>query len=298
MSIPTHEPIKINLQLFAGDGKVEDDDPMEPDEAEEDTEIDADTQPETEDSEAEKEDKPDEPEQKDTNSEPPKQDKPKIKVVYDQKPYELTYEEWVKYAQKGMNYDRVHGKLTTYEQQAKRIKDVTGYEMDKAIEFLETVKLKQDAESLADKEGISVSEATARLEKQKADKEVKRIRFVSTIEEQKKPLREKVYFTELEPEIDKIVNDSIDNGDPINVETAYNYLRGQKLEELMEKHTTTAKKSAIADMQDKLKRGVAAPSESGQAQTMTVKVNTHMANVFGNDPKEIAKYKRDNLKRR
>jgi hypothetical protein len=66
----------------------------------------------------------------------------------------------------------------------------------------------------------------------------------------------------------------------------------------MSKKITATKKSAIADMQDRMKRGVAGSSESPQTPLSTVKVNTDMASIFGNDPKEIASYVSQNKKRR
>jgi hypothetical protein len=280
----------MNLQFFAED-VVEDDNPLDADEPGEETEAETDAD-ESDESEAETE----KPEKETTK--PVKQDKPKIKVKYMQEEKELEYDEAVTYAQKGMNYDKVHEKMTGLEKKAQKLMSITGMDFDKALEHLEKEKLRIDAENLADKESITVDEARARLREQQANKEIEKIRFSSTVEKQKEPLREKIYFKELEPEIDKMVQEGIENGNIVNVDVAYNYLRGLKLEELMSKNTDAVKKGAIADMQDKLKRGVPTSSDSGQKNTTTINVNKQMAAIFGNDPKEIAQYKAEKLKRR
>lgn len=67
------------------------------------------------------------------------------------------------------------------------------------------------------------------------------------IAEEKAALKTKKYFSELEPDIDKVlaVNPSL------NVESVYKYIRGEKMEELLAKETAATKQKTLNNINSK-----------------------------------------------
>lgn len=108
----------------------------------------------------------------------------------------------------------------------------------------------------------------------------------SKITTEKSAIADKPFFKELEPEIDKIlqVNPSLP------VSAVYNYVRGEKLDEMIHKSSSDATKRTIADIFDKKKRGLTDAGDSSDGAVDLTPEGKRMTEAFGNDPKEIAKY--------
>lgn len=217
-------------------------------------------------------------------------------ILYNKEPIKIPKSQRQEYLQKGYNYDKVHGKLSEYEKKIQHISKLTGMEVDQVIENLENQKLEQEAQEYAIQNGLTEEQAKEKLQDNKKTRELEKklnmIEYRSQIDKQKEPLKDKAYYKELEPEIDKLVDESIESGDPVNVEAAYRYLIGTNIEKLQEK----TQKSTIANIQDRAKRGLVDAGDTG-VETNMPQVNSEMAKVFGNDPSEIAKYVKQNSRR-
>jgi hypothetical protein len=126
-------------------------------------------------------------------------------------------------------------------------------------------------------------------------KQAQEITLKSRIATEKAAISSKPFFKELEHDIDRIlaVNPSLP------VEAVYSYVRGEKLDELLSKSNSDATKRAIADIHDKKSRGLTDSGDSGgsdDAVELTPE-GKRMAEAFGNDPKEIAKYVKKQIRR-
>lgn len=271
---PEHEEFKMNLQLFAEEG-----DPVDPI-------IEDPIDPPVEDDLIDPVDPPEEYEE----------------IVYNKQTIKIPKSEKQTYLQKGYNYDKVHGKMTEYEQTIKDIQELTGMDAKAVIEYLKEQKQEQETAGELKKmltENPGMTEAVARrLLKQ--EQEIKAIKqrdsqreFGTIIDRQKAELKEKPFFKELEADIDKMIAAA----PGVDVKTAYNYLKGERFDELLEKAKKTTQKSTIADLHDKARRGITSGSEGQGDDVDTSDVDVNMARAFGNDPKEIAKYKKQALKR-
>jgi hypothetical protein len=162
-------------------------------------------------------------------------------------------------------------------------------------------KEQEKVQQYATEKGLTEEEARSELEKdrrlQQLEQETKLTKRLLTLDQEKKPLKDKVYFKELEPEIDQLVIDNAKKGVDVSVEAAYYYLRGQKLDELLSQEKGKAVKKTLADIQDRLNRGLTSDSE-GNATDTDIPVDSEMASAFGNDPKKIAKYVKQQIKSR
>lgn len=113
---------------------------------------------------------------------------------------------------------------------------------------------------------------------------------------QKLELKDKPYYKELEQDIDNLMM-----RDPnVDAKTAYTYLRGLKLEELMANDRKNTEKRTIANIQDKARRR-SIPSGSGSdagldARKVLSNDDFEMSIAFGNDPRKIAKRVNEKLK--
>lgn len=220
-------------------------------------------------------------------------------ITYNKETVKIPKSERQTYLQKGYNYDKVHGKLTEQEKKLARLREFTGMDLDAALENLEQQAQQQRVEQYAVDHGITEEDARRDLDKdrrlQELESEVKITKRLQTLNQEKAAIKDKIYFSELEPEIDQLVTDNARKGVDISVEAAYHYLRGQRLEELMGQTKDKAVKKTLADVQDRMNRGLTTGSESQEAD-QTANVDTEMTSAFGTDPKRIAAYVKQELK--
>jgi len=160
-------------------------------------------------------------------------------------------------------------------------------------EYQAALAKQQEQERLAELTQNNIPEEVAKeiIENRKFREEAKAKEYDLLIEQKKAALKDKPYFAELEADIDNLVKDSKSRGQLIDLEVAYKYLRGEKMEELLSKTEDDAVKRTIANVHDRAKRGVGAlSSDAGSTDADITGINLDMAAAFGNDPKEIAKY--------
>lgn len=224
-------------------------------------------------------------------------------IVYNKETVKVPKSERKTLLQKGYNYDKVHGRLTEQEQKLARLRELTGMDIDAALQNLEQQISSQQVEQYANEYGLPAEDAQREIERdrrlQRLEQETRQVKRLSTLNQEKEPLKTKVYFKELEPEIDRLITDSIGRGVDVSVEAAYHYLRGQKLEELMGQTKSKTEKQTLANIQDRMNRGVSrglVESESRNADA-TTDIDRGMAEAFGNDPKKIAAYVKKQIKR-
>lgn len=116
---------------------------------------------------------------------------------------------------------------------------------------------------------------------------------------QKAALKDKPFFNELETEIDRIYQDGLKNGNVLDLNTLYSFAFGSRGPELIEQVRKNASQSALAQVQDRARRGVVGQDSNHNDDDIDMSdVDLEMASAFGNDPKEIAKYKHQQTKRR
>lgn len=204
--------------------------------------------------------------------------------------------------QMGMNYTKVHGKAQTLETQLQRAARVQGFStVDEYIAAVEKAEKDAEAAHYAKTHGVTPEEAQRELDRdrrvQALENELRTTKRLTNLDKEKEPLRDKMYFKELEPEIDQLVADNAAKGVDISVEAAYHYLRGQRLEELLEQTKSNTVKSTIAQVHDRARRGVVSGDGNHGDDVDTSDIDTGMAAAFGNDPKKIAKYVKQSLKR-
>lgn len=117
---------------------------------------------------------------------------------------------------------------------------------------------------------------------------------ISQAQADKAKLKDKPYFKELEPEIDKLIASNPD----ADVNTAYKYLIGENLEKLMKQTKNQTEKQTIANMQDKARRRSvpSGASDSLDVGSVLSQEGMEMTAAFNNDPKKIAQRVKEKLK--
>lgn len=272
---PVQDEIKINLQLFAEEG-----DPVDPI-------IEEPLDPPAEGDPIDPVDPPEEEFEE---------------ILYNKETVKIPKSEVKTYLQKGYNYDKMHGRLTETEQTIKEIQELTGMDAKAVVEYLKNQKQEQEIagelQTMLD-ENPGMTEAVAKrllIQEQKIKSIEQRDSqrdFGTVILSQKAELKDKPFFKELEADIDLMVK----KAPGVDVKTAYNYLKGERFDELLEQAKKNTQKSTIADLHDKAKRGITSSSESIGDDVDTSDIDVSMANAFGNDPKKIAKYVKNQTRR-
>lgn len=167
-------------------------------------------------------------------------------------------------------------------------------------EYQAAIARQREQEQLDEMVKKDVPEEVAKelLENRKFREEVKARDYDAQIEKQKVALKDRPFFVELEPDIDVLIKDSKSKGQLIDVEVAYKYLRGDKMEELLSKTKDDTTKRVVADIHDRAKRAGGISPDAGGADDVDISdINIDMAAAFGNDPKDIAKYVKKQTRR-
>ena len=187
--------------------------------------------------------------------------------------------------QKGLNYDKQHTELDSYKAKVKKLESLIGIDLDKAIEQVEANNAKEQIDEYAEKHNVTAEEAKELIEKDKRIKDLEfknRVRdFKDTAGVKKKELANKLYFKELESDIDDLIQENIDNGKMIDVETAYRYLLGAKAEELIKSNKKDTEKRTLANVQDRAKRTVQKDATADNSTVVLSAEAKHMASEMG-----------------
>lgn len=202
--------------------------------------------------------------------------------------------------QKGMNYDHVKTRAEAAEAELATLKAERVEQEVANQRALMEAKLTEDGYDVDVINQIvnshpSIVKAESVLKTIEAEKRDNERR--NYIAGQKKALEKAPYFKEIESEIDNLL---IQNPQT-DVMVAYDYMLGKMMRTgEFEKMKSNASKNAIADMQDKLKRGrnITTDAEDGSVDSSTLdKESMEMTRAFGIDPRIIAKYVKENQKK-
>jgi len=209
-------------------------------------------------------------------------------------------------AQKGLNYDYVLEKTSKQTQEIAELKA-------KAAER-DLVDSKEALKKDLTKDGYYTDEEAEQLImnnpafKKMADmqrqtqEESHRTLAVARRSSEMDALKNEKFFDEVKPELEKLIQ--VSQNDGLTVDFMYEHLVGKfarsgKLKDLV----TKARKNAIADIHDNSKRGkvISGDASSGEAIDVSRELSKReleMTEAFGNDPKEIARYKKQYFKKK
>lgn len=155
----------------------------------------------------------------------------------------------------------------------------------------------------ADAEGVS-EEMASKMLRYEAEKLInaeksKVSENFNKLQSTKKELQKDKYFHLLENEVDSIV---LQNPD-IDYKAVYYYQRGLKADELEKELSSKVEKRTIANIHDRARRKSVGGSDGGSDESVSpatylTKNGMEMSNAFGNDPRDIAKYVKQNTKKK
>ena len=243
-----------------------------------------------------------------TEEEEVDQDQDDEKEETEEEPSEITYmgekikisdipaQERIELLQKGKNYDKINSRLTEQQQVIQQIEAKTGMNINEVLQALEQQKMEDEISKVEEEEGISreLAEKLVKNEREiAAIKEQQRIERVKiNTAEEKERLKDELFFNDIYDEALKLVNPDV------NLTTAFYFIRGQKLPELLNKNKELQNKSNIANVHDsRRRRGVVGNSNTNQATPRLSPDIERMTKVFGNDLQKIASYTKKNLKK-
>ena len=197
--------------------------------------------------------------------------------------------------QKGLNYDHVLEKQHKAEEELNLLKA--------QIQKQDIERQKNEIKQKLIDEGYDGDAITDAINNHPAIKAAEDILLKSTrqidIDKQILELKEKRFFKDVEPEIKQLMQAN-QNLDAV---TAYRFVVGGQIDELIEKEKSHTEKETIANIHDKQKRGTSmvgdsAISEIADPSKILDKSSLDMTNSFGNDPKKIAQYVQTQTKNR
>jgi hypothetical protein len=107
----------------------------------------------------------------------------------------------------------------------------------------------------------------------------------AAIAKQKAELRAEPFFKELESDVDDLVA-----GDPnLDFRTAFIYLRGERVPQLLKQKETATEQRVIGDVRKRAKTKVASQTTSGETTAGLSESNRRWAKIFGIPESELAK---------
>jgi hypothetical protein len=228
-------------------------------------------------------------------------------ILYNKEPVKLSAKDRQKYLQLGYHLEnKVQGKLTELERDNQRKEDFAKRLGFSSFDELETAQaqreLEEQAEQYATEKGMDTETAMRliQLEKKDAEREAaekKRVRDFNN-NTQREAVKSDPLFNELDALVQKtlampeMANESYQN--------VYTYVCGMpdNRNRIIEEAKKLAEQRAIANIHDKKSRGLTDSSdgEPDEDVELTPEGKT-MAAAFGNDPREIAKYVKKQIRR-
>lgn len=155
----------------------------------------------------------------------------------------------------------------------------------------------------ADKEGIS-EEIAAKILNHEADNQINanKIKIAENfnkVQVQKKELSKSKYFKLLENDVDNILLQHPD----AEFKDVYKHMLGDRIDELEQKLSSSIERQTVANIHARSKRrnlgGSAGGSDDAVNPSRIVsEKGLEMANIFGTDPRALAKYVKDNTKKK
>lgn len=172
-------------------------------------------------------------------------------IVYNGETIKLPVSERKTFLQKGYNYDKVKTKADTYESALQKAARITGYEsVDAYLEAVENAEKEAEAKQYQ-QAGADPKAIEKLLNDHPVIKQTQDYFNKARIAEEKAALKDKKFFKELEPDIDKVLA----SNPTLSPKFVYEYVRGQKLEELMSGELTKAQQKGAEDFVNQSKRG-------------------------------------------
>jgi hypothetical protein len=152
--------------------------------------------------------------------------------------------------------------LQQYANSVSEIEKYTGMKIDDVVNYVKNSYSQQQVQDVAEKTGVSEEVAKIILEQntklssieaREKEREFKEIQIQRNYhnELQKKELQKAKFWDVLEQDVYAIV----ESNPGVDVKTAFNFLRGQKMDELLEQEKSKTVKRTVADIADRQKRG-------------------------------------------
>jgi hypothetical protein len=177
--------------------------------------------------------------------------------------------------------------LAERDNRLNKIKDLTGQDPDDIIADLEKQARDSEISEMAEKNNLPPHVAKEVYELRKEQEQIKQQLTSQTMEktlaEQKKALREKPYYAELETEIDE----TLQKFPRTSPELAYKLAIGNNIDTLLKKASASTAQTVNANIADRANKGTVT---SDGAADSDIAIDMEMAAAFGNDPKDIRKY--------
>jgi hypothetical protein len=211
-------------------------------------------------------------------------------IVYNKERVKIPVKDRQTYLQKGYNYDKVKGKADAYEAKLLKLQEATGKDIDDVIDIVNEKQINDAIDDLLE-ENPNLTEDQAKklvLKNKQADDEKRRAQRIiqeTQAVKDKEELKNKRFFKELESEIDSLVKTT----PGLTVKTAYNYLLGERFEELLAKEKETTKKRTVADMADRAMRQVETKKDGKDSAPTVSKFQARLAREMGVPVSEVAK---------
>jgi len=153
----------------------------------------------------------------------------------------------------------------------------------------------------ADENGISEEmarkflqqEAVLKSQQMKLEAEARQTRVLH----QKEALQKDPLYHHFESEIDEILRNNPD----VDANVAFDYVVGKNRPRLTEILSQKAEKKTLANVQDRMKRRGIGSSDAGNSSnyvSLLTKDDVELCNAFGTNPKKIALYVKNEMKRR
>lgn len=136
-------------------------------------------------------------------------------------------------------------------------------------------------------------EALLRTQQLKIEAEARQTRVL----QQKEELKKNPLYQHFESEVDEILFTNPD----VDAKVAFDYVVGKNSHKLTEIFSQKAEKRTLANVQDRMKRRGVSTSDAGSSTNHVSILSSddlELCSVFGTDPKKIAKYVKNELKRR
>jgi hypothetical protein len=148
------------------------------------------------------------------------------------------------------SYEPIVQKATKYESALQKAARITGYEsVDAYLEAVENAEKEAEAKQYQ-QAGTDPKAIEKLLNEHPVIKQTQDYFNKARIAEEKAALKDKKFFKELEPEIDKVLA----SNPTLSPKFVYEYIRGQKLEELMSGELTKAQQKGAEDTLNQSKR--------------------------------------------
>lgn len=216
-------------------------------------------------------------------------------ITYNKESIKIPKSQRQEFLQKGYNYDKVNTRLSEANEKIAEIEKRTGMSYQEILNTLEQQQLEAEAEKIEEEHGISKEIALKIAQQEKQINDIKHQQAIERVKietaEEKERLKDEPFFNELYNEAISMVNPGI------NLSTAFYFLRGQKMPELLQNQRKNTQKSNIADIHDSRKRRGVNSGSDGDNSELSPQLNANIRRinaVFGNKDTDIAKYIKNN----